>query len=59
MTEETIHFQDSSKTIYSLKNKKNYKFEKEYKLEIMEVSWNSTGLMIACCLGKITHDSSC
>ena len=45
--------------IYSLKNKNNFLAQKELKLEIMEICWNSHGLTIACCLGKMCHEANC
>lgn len=45
--------------IYNLKSKKNQLLEKESKLEIMDISWNSSGLLISTCLGKLNHDSFC
>jgi len=25
----------------------------------MDLSWNSSGLMVACCLGRMSHDIYC
>lgn len=39
--------QGDNRLIYTLSNKENSFYEKENQLEVTDISWNSTGLILA------------
>jgi len=53
-----LHSSDNH-CLYTLFNKENALYERENQLEITDVSWNSTGLILAASFGKFEHEGMC